>query len=49
MIAITYVANPFITEREAILTLSATDAGATESMFLSLSYQSGARAHAFGR
>ena len=27
MIAITYVANPLITEREAILTLSATDAG----------------------
>ena len=32
MIAITYVANPLITEREATLTLSATDAGATESI-----------------
>ena len=35
MITITYVANPLITEREATLTLSATDAG-TESIDITL-------------
>ena len=39
MVAITYVDNPLTTERKATLTLSATDAGATESVEIILTQE----------